>query len=174
MVGVIDADLGVNVDLRSSERTYQLLEQVSGRAGRGDKKGRVYLQSYNTNHPVIKSLVNRDIDGFINNELKSREMLHMPPYGRLAGLVISGLNEQKVMELSENIVRVAKKYQKVIEVFGPIPALIFRLKTKYRFRVLMKSKKDIKLQKVISDILKEINIPSSLKIKIDIDPYNFM
>ena len=174
LVGVIDADLGAEVDLRASERTYQLLEQVAGRAGRAAKPGRVWLQSYDMSNPVFKSLAAGDASAFLKREIESRKSLNMPPFGKMAAVIISGTNEDKAMEFAEAINRKAAYFATVAEILGPVPAVIFKLNGRFRYRFLVKTKRDIKIQKVLGDWLGDIKIPASLRVKIDIDPYNFM
>src|SRR5690606_34841120 len=117
-----DADLGLSGgDLRAVERTYQLLHQVSGRAGRADRAGRVYLQTYCPEHPVVRALVEGDRDGFMDAEAEARERHGMPPFGRLAALVVSGPDADSVDAAARALGRTAPRGAG-ISVLGPAPA----------------------------------------------------
>ena len=174
LVGIIDADLGLmGSDLRASEQTYQLLSQVAGRAGRGDKAGNVYLQTVYPENNVLKSLINNDRKSFIDFEKDSRRLLSYPPFGKLAAIIISGKNQKNVSKIAAQLGNIAPNNQ-YISVLGPAPAPLFLLRDNYRFRLLLKTTKNINIQKVLSEWIKMVNIPSSIKVEIDVDPYSFM
>lgn len=174
LVGIIDADLGLmGSDLRASEQTYQLLSQVAGRAGRGDKAGNVYLQTVYPENNVLKSLINNDRKSFIDFEKDSRRLLNYPPFGKLAAIIISGKNQKNVSKIAAQLGNIAPNNQ-YISVLGPAPAPLFLLRDNYRFRLLLKTTKNINIQKVLSEWIKMVNIPSSIKVEIDVDPYSFM
>ena len=146
LVGVIDADMGLaGGDLRASERTFQLLQQVMGRAGREAKKGQAILQSYNPDNLIIQALQQNKRDAFLNEEVQARKILKMPPFGKLAALIISGKNQQKTYQFIQTLVRHAP-VQKGIEILGPVVAPLSKLKGKYRYRILVKTEKQIKIQ----------------------------
>lgn len=174
LVGIIDADLGLSGgDLRACERTFQLLSQVAGRAGRGNKKGTVYLQTLQPDNNVIQALINNDRDKFISLEKQQRKILRMPPFGKLAAVIVSGLNQELTEKIARYLGSCAFNNNDIITL-GPAPAPIHILRNKYRYRLLVKTKKEIKIQKVISEWIKKISYPKSVKIQVDIDPYNFL
>ncbi len=173
LVGVIDADMGLaGGDLRAGERTFQLLHQVMGRAGRHQKKGRAVLQSYSPDNLIIQALQKNDRSQFLAEEIMSRQVLSMPPFGRLASFIISGKNQTQAYQVAQNLVKTAPT-QPDITVLGPVVAPLALLRGKYRFRILIKTPKDFKLQKMLSFWLKCQKIPSSVEVRLDIDPYSF-
>ncbi len=173
LVGVIDADMGLaGGDLRASERTFQLLQQVMGRAGREAKKGQAILQSYNPDNLIIQALQQNKRDAFLTEEVQARKILKMPPFGKLASLIISGKNQQKTYQFVQSLVRHAPK-ETGIEILGPVVAPLAKLKGKYRYRLLIKADKKIKVQNYLHLWLAPAIIPSSIDMRIDIDPYSF-
>ena len=174
LVGIIDADLGLmGSDLRASEQTFQLLSQVSGRAGRGEKKGTVYLQTLCPENAVLKAIVENNRDAFISIEKKARLMLHLPPYGKLAAIIVSSPNEQMAEKGAYHLAKIAPHLTGV-SLLGPAPAPIYMLRGKFRYRLLLKTLKTINIQSVVQTWLKDLNLPSSVKVEVDIDPYSFM
>lgn len=174
LVGIVDADLGLmGSDLRASEQTYQLLSQVSGRAGRGEKKGTVYLQTLYPENAVLKALINQDRQEFLKLEKQSRKLLKMPPFGKLAALIVSG-SDQAAAEKTAVWLGNAAPNNEYITTLGPAPAPIFMLRNKYRFRLLIKTSKNIRIQDVIRDWLARVPVPNNVRVEVDIDPYSFM
>lgn len=175
LVGIIDADIGLGGgDLRASERSFQLLEQVSGRSGRkAGKEGVVYIQTYNPNHPVMQSIKNRDRDEFLDNEAHTRLEVGHPPFGKLAALIISSENHESLQEFTKLMAQ-KQPYVEDISVFGPAPAAIAMLRKRYRYRFLLKAPKKISLQNFIKAWISEIKIPSHIRLNIDIDPISFL
>jgi primosomal protein N' (replication factor Y) len=174
MVGAVDADLGLQGgDLRAAERTYQLLYQVAGRAGRGAKPGRVYLQTYNAAHPVLKALCGGDRDAFLDAEAAQREAAGMPPFGRLAALIVSGTDERAVDEGAAAIGRTAPNAPD-LQVLGPAPAPISLLRGRHRRRFLVIAGRDVALQQALRAWLGRARWPKKVRVQIDIDPYSFM
>jgi len=174
LVGIVDADLGLmGSDLRASEQTFQLLSQVSGRAGRGDKKGTVYLQTLYPDNAVLKSLVNNDRDKFLELEKQTRQILRMPPFGKLAAIIISGTKQDIVEKIAIRLGQTAPN-NNYISTLGPAQAPIFMLRGKYRYRLLLKTDKNIKIQAVLREWLQKVEVPSSVRVEVDIDPYSFM
>ncbi|OJX13991.1 MAG: hypothetical protein BGO77_01335 [Caedibacter sp. 37-49] len=174
LVGVIDADLGLQGgDLRGSERTYQLLQQVGGRAGREQKPGKVWLQTYYPDHPVMQALITGERAQFIEQELLMRKYSSMPPFSRLAALVLSGMDEEKVKQEALRLLSVVPK-DTDIEILGPAPSPIYMIRGKYRWRILVKAPRHYNLQKFLKLWLYSIKLPSIVRLKIDIDPYNFL
>lgn len=174
LVGIVDADLGLmGSDLRASEQTFQLLSQVSGRAGRGAKKGTVYLQTLYPENAVLQALIANDRDKFLTLEKNTRRILKMPPYGKLAAVIVSGVNR----DLTENIaVRLGQTAPNgdSFSTLGPAPAPIYMLRGRYRYRLLIKTAKNIKIQELIREWLRRVDCPSNVRIEVDIDPYSFM
>lgn len=173
-VGVIDADLGLEGgDLRASERTFQLLHQVSGRAGRADDKGHVYLQTYLPDHPVMQALKAEDRDGFLAIETKERSDATMPPFGRLASVILSGPNEEELDLFCQKLAQHAPSFKEVL-VLGPAPAPLAFLRGRHRRRFLIRAHRNVHLQKVLKDWIFPLTPPKTIRCHIDIDPYNFM
>ncbi|MDR1691290.1 MAG: primosomal protein N', partial [Rickettsiales bacterium] len=148
-------------------------EQTGGRAGRGEKKGKVFIQTYNSDNPVMQALAKGNKEMFLENEIKARQTLNMPPFGNLASLIISGKDKNVLNNYCNNLARTAFNDEKV-KTYGPSIAPISYLNGKYRVRFLLQSQKDIRLQNIISKWLKTVKIPSSVSVKLDIDPYSFM
>lgn len=172
-VGVVDADVGLGgADMRAAERTFQLLHQVSGRAGRADLPGRVYLQSYMPDHAVMEALAAGARDPFLKVESAEREEASMPPYGKLVALIVSGNKEDQVKSFCRDLARTAPTYGNV-QVLGPAAAMLSMLRGKYRWRFLIKAEKEVQIQKIILDWVGAVKKPSSVQLKIDIDPQSF-
>ena len=173
LVGIVDADLGLmGSDLRAAERTYQLLSQVSGRAGRGAKKGEVYLQTLYPENAVLQALVSGNSEEFYALEKQSRRILKMPPFGKLAAVIVSGTQRDKVEKTAVLLGQSAFNDDKV-STLGPAPAPIFVLRGKYRYRLLLKTDKTVKIQDVVRKWLKRVEVPSTVRVEVDIDPYSF-
>ena len=174
LVGVIDADLGLaGGDLRAAERTYQLLHQVSGRAGRARRSGTVLLQTFQPEHPVMRALVGGDRDAFIKSEAAARRQHNMPPYGRLAAVIVSGKNENDVERTAISLGRSAPRMDG-ISVLGPAPAPITVVRGRHRRRLLMRARKNVNVQKLLRRWVFACRPAAGVRIAIDIDPYNFM
>ena len=172
-VGVVDADIGLSGgDMRAAERTFQLLHQVSGRAGRAALKGSVYLQSYMPDHTVMKAIAAGARDKFLNVEAAERREAHMPPYGKLAALIISGPKEDIVRGYCRALAQSAPRYDDM-QVLGPAAAQMSLLRGQHRWRFLIKADKSVHIQKVIEDWVRPIKQPSNIRLKIDIDPQSF-
>jgi len=174
LVGVVDADLGLSGgDLRACERTYQLLHQVSGRAGREMLPGRVLLQTFNPDHPVMAALASQDRDSFIKAEKLEREARVMPPFGRLGAIILSGSDAESVEKTAKTLVRRAPVYADVT-VLGPVPAPLAQLRGRHRWRILVKATKSVPLQTFLAAWVGGIKVPANVRITIDIDPYSFL
>ena len=173
LVGVIDADAGLNGgDVRGSERTYQLLHQIAGRAGREKLQGEVFLQTSQPTHELMLALQNWDREAFISLEMKNRRMTNMPPFGRLAAIIIEGKDEAQVQQSSQMLVRCTPNI-KGVRVIGANNAPLYKLRNHYRMRFLVIAEKNIVLQPIMLSWRTQANLPSSIKCKIDIDPINF-
>ncbi len=174
LVGIVDADLGLmGSDLRAAEQTFQLLSQVSGRAGRAEKKGTVYLQTLYPENAVLKALAEGNREQFINLEKNSRQKLNLPPYGKLAALIVSGNNSESAGKIATDLAKCAPSGNG-IEVLGPAPAPIFMLRGKFRYRLLLKTLRNINIQVVLKKWFGRLNIPKNVRVEADIDPYSFM
>ena len=173
LVGVVDADLGLaGGDLRAAERTWQMLNQVAGRAGRAERPGRVILQSWQPDHPVLQAIADGDRDGFIAEEKAARERFGMPPYGRLAAIIVSGRRAEAVQQAAQALGRYAP-VQDGLAVLGPTPAPLALLRGYFRHRLLVKAARTVNLQDYIRRWLSRTPQPGGVRIKVDIDPYSF-
>lgn len=174
LVGVVDADLGLaGGDLRAAERTYQLLQQVSGRAGRASRPGRVLVQTFQPEHPVMEAIVAGDRNQFMLAEAEARREHNMPPYGRLAAIIVSGPNEKAVDQTAKFLGRTAPGHDG-INVFGPAPAPMSIVRGRYRYRLLVRAKKEFNIQNLLRRWIFTIKPVKGTRISIDVDPYNFI
>ena len=175
LVGVIDADLGLTgSDLRAAERTFQLMRQVAGRAGRAEAPGTALLQTYQPDHPVIRSILAGDEEGFWAAEAKERQQAGMPPYGRLAGVILSGPDVAAVFDAGNQLARNDRALRDVgAQVFGPAPAPIARVRGRHRVRLLVKADKNVALQRALSIWVSQIKLKGDLRLAVDIDPQSF-
>jgi len=174
LVGVVDADLGLSGgDLRAAERTFQLLHQVSGRAGRADLAGLVLIQTYDPSRPVMQALKAGDRDRFYALEAEERRIVGMPPFGRLAAVILSGGDPDEVDRLGQHLARTAP-HQDGVQVLGPAPAPLSLLRGRHRRRFLVKTRRDLAPQPVLRHWLSGIKTRGDLTLDIDIDPYSFM
>jgi primosomal protein N' (replication factor Y) len=174
LVGVVDADLGLSGgDLRAAERTFQLLHQVAGRAGRADLAGLVLIQTYDPSRPVMQALKAGDRDRFYALEVEERRIHGMPPFGRLAAVIISGSDPDEVDRLGRHLARTAP-HQDGIHVLGPAPAPLALLRGRHRRRLLVKARRDVPVQPVLRQWLGGVKTRGDLALEIDIDPYSFM
>jgi len=174
LVGVVDGDLGLQGgDLRAAERTYQLLYQVAGRAGRAHKPGRAIVQTYMKTHPVMAAILSGDRKQFLEAETRSRQQIAMPPFGRLVALIVSGPNEAAVDQAARNLGRTAP-YKDGIQVLGPAPAPFALLRGRHRRRLLVKAPKKTQVQPIIRKWLTHTDWHSSVRVQVDIDPMSFM
>ncbi len=174
LVGVVDADLGLaGGDLRAAERTYQLLAQVSGRAGRGRAPGEVFLQTYDPDHQVMQALASGDSESFLGAEAKARREAGMPPFGRLAALILSSVHEDVLDRWARAIARTAPRIPGFM-VLGPAPAPLALLRGRHRRRFLVKAGRQMRLQHTLKSWLGAVKLPRSVRLQIDIDPYSFL
>ncbi|MFT5868352.1 MAG: primosomal protein N' (replication factor Y) [Paracoccaceae bacterium] len=175
LVGVIDADLGLQgSDLRAAERTFQLMRQVAGRAGRADKPGTALLQTFQPEHPVIRAILSGDEDGFWTAEADERRHAGMPPYGRMAGIIISSPDAATAFDLGTALARADGPLRAMgAQVFGPAPAPIARIRGRHRVRLLIKAPKGVALQSGLAKWLALIKQPANTRVSVDIDPQSF-
>ena len=178
-VGIVDGDLGLGTaDPRAAERTFQLLHQVTGRAGRvldtGRYGGRGFVQSYNPDHPVMRAIVTGDREAFLASEIRHRQAGLLPPFGRLAALIVSARDKQ-LAELYARDVRRHAPAAARIEVLGPAEAPIAVVRGRYRWRLLVKAPRELDLQAYLRTWLATLpKPPSDLRLTVDIDPYSFL
>jgi primosomal protein N' (replication factor Y) len=174
LVGVVDGDLGLaGGDPRAAERTFQLLQQISGRSGRGEDAGRVLLQTTAPEHPVMQAIVKGDRDAFMNAELREREAYHLPPYWRLASLTVSGEDVNQVIKAAQNLAASAPQNNQ-LRILGPAPAPFAMLRGKYRHRLMIQAPRSVNLSSVLRHWLASVKMPRNLRLLIDIDPYSFL
>ncbi len=174
LVGVIDADLGLSGgDLRCAERTYQLLHQVSGRAGREERPGSVLLQTFQPEHPLMQAMVHQDRDSFNQLELAERQAHGMPPFGRLVSVTVAATNPDVVARVARQLGQTAPHHPE-LSLYGPAPAPLALVRNKHRWRLLFKAPKTFPLQRVLQHWLEEQSLPSSVQLIVDVDPYSFV
>jgi primosomal protein N' (replication factor Y) (superfamily II helicase) len=173
-VGVVDADLALeSSDPRAGERTWALLAQVAGRAGRGERPGHALVQTYAPDHPLMRALKSGDRDAYYAQEKIIRETANLPPYGRLASLIISGTSESETANFAKQIASRAPT-AKDIKVLGPAAAPLSVIRGRYRWRLLVKANRTTDLQGFLRLWLTDIKPKGSLQLNIDVDPYNFL
>ncbi|MFC3059196.1 primosomal protein N' [Paenirhodobacter populi] len=176
LVGVIDADLGLQgSDLRAAEKTFQLMRQVAGRAGRAERPGLALLQTFQPEHPVIRAILGGDEEAFWRAEAAARQAQGMPPYGRMAGIILSGPEVQPLFELGNELARRDAPLRRVgAQLFGPAPAPIARVRGRHRVRMLIRADRTAPLQPAIRDWLHGVRLPNAVRLAIDIDPQSFL
>jgi primosomal protein N' (replication factor Y) len=176
LVGVIDADLGLQgSDLRAAERTFQLMRQVAGRAGRAEKRGTALMQTYQPEHPVIRAILSGDEEGFWRAEAEERRAAGVPPYGRMAGIILSHPDVQEVFDLGNALARNDAALRRVgAQVFGPAPAPVARVRGRHRVRLLVKAPKGVGLQRALAEWAGQFRLRGDMRMAIDIDPQSFM
>jgi primosomal protein N' (replication factor Y) len=183
LVGVVNADVGLHVpDFRSAERTFQLLSQVSGRAGRGPQGGRVLVQTFTPEHPSIALAATHDYTGFVASELRHRRAHNYPPYQRLARIILRSRDPQAAATFAE---RMASAFQTVlagpadsgppeVRLLGPAEAPVFRLKGYFRYHFQLQSPSPATLHQVLRAVLPTLRPPAGVEFTLDIDPFNML
>lgn len=174
LVGVVDGDLGLaGGDLRAAERQFQLLYQVAGRAGRAERPGRVLIQTHLPEHPVMQALAAGDKDRFYAEELAERRDAGMPPFGRLAALIVSGRDPREVRTAATVLARRAPEAPG-LRVLGPAPAPLALLRGRYRQRLLVIAAAELDLPEILRPWVESVRLPGSLRLQVDVDPYSFL
>ncbi len=175
LVGVIDADLGLQgSDLRAAERTFQLMRQVAGRAGRAEAPGTALLQTFQPEHPVIRAILAGDEEGFWRAEAREREAAGVPPYGRMVGIVLSSTDAQEAFDVATHLARNDAPIRRAgAQVFGPAPAPVARIRGRHRVRLLVKGPKGVALQPAVARWVAQARGSNQLRLTIDIDPQSF-
>jgi len=173
LVGVVDADVGMLFpDFRAEERTFQLLTQVAGRAGRADLRGEVYLQTRNPEHKAIRYATAHDYTGFAEEALAERKQFGYPPFGHVAGVEFRGPKEPRVKQIAEQWTTTLRNHSGPVEVLGPEPAFIERVKKQHRFRTILKARgaKHGPLQQALRRTKKAYgSVPNGYHVSIDVD-----
>lgn len=174
LVGVVDADLGLEGgDLRAAERTYQQIAQVSGRAGRGAKPGEVLIQTRHPTAPVIAALAAGDRDAFYATETEARRYANAPPFGRWAAIIVSSEDEAEARDAAR-AVGGTRPDNPDIAILGPAPAPMALLRGRYRYRLLLNARRSAQVQRVIREWLGSLDLPRTVRVSVDIDPYSFV
>jgi len=174
-VGVVDADLGLgSADPRAAERTFQLLHQVTGRAGRALVSGRGLVQTYLPEHPVMQAIISGDRDAFLASEIRQRQAGLLPPYGRLAALIVTARDKDLAELVARDLARLAPEANR-ISVLGPAEAPLAVIRGRHRWRLLVKAPRELDLQGYLRLWLGQLNkLPTDVRLTVDIDPYNFL
>ncbi len=174
LVGVVDADFGLSGgDLRAAEKTFQILHQVTGRAGRGQKQGQAVIQTYDKDAAVMQALVSGDRETFLDEESDLRKRWQLPPHGRLAALIVSGTNRERTLSVVQNLAR-AVPIVDGIRVLGPAPAPLFIVRGRYRWRFLIKAGINVRLSGFMHHWSRSHTKDKDVRLLIDIDPFNFL
>ena len=175
LVGIVDADLGLsNGDPRAAERTFQLLHQVAGRAGRETGRGYGYLQTHQPHHPVMRAIIAGDREAFYTTEIEARERVHYPPFGRLASLVISGPDRPSAEGFARRLAGAAPR-EEAVRVLGPAEAPIAVVRGRHRFRLLVKAARGFDLSGYLRRWLRHApKAGTGVKLEVDVDPMSFL
>ena len=174
VVGVVDADLGLDGgDLRAGERTFAQLAQVSGRAGRAERPGQVLVQTHQPQAPLMQALARHDRDAFLAAERRAREAAGMPPFGRLAAVILSAEREDRVREAAM-ILRRSAPAGGGVETFGPAPAPLAMLRGRHRVRFLVHAGRTVRLQDRLRQWLEPARLPPGVRVTVDVDPQSFL
>ncbi len=174
LVGVVDGDLGLaGGDLRAGERTFQLLSQVAGRAGRAKHRGQVMIQTSEPGHAVMQALARQDREAFLTAERAARQAQGWPPYGRLAAVILSAASGEEADRWAARLARKAPRRRDVL-LLGPAPAPLAVLRGWHRRRFLVKTAKDLLPQGYLRDWLAAVKLPSGVRLQVDVDPYSFL
>jgi primosomal protein N' (replication factor Y) len=180
LVGVLAADIGLHFpDFRAAERTFQLLSQVAGRAGRADSDGEVVIQSYFPDEPAIRAAQGHDYNGFYKNETGERQALGYPPFGKLVRIVLFGVNEERVKALCDDLATRLRAQAKRpsgggVSVLGPAPAVWARLRNEFRYCLLLKAVSAKALGEVVCNVRTTVKVPRDMRLIIDVDPVNML
>jgi primosomal protein N' (replication factor Y) len=175
-VGVLSADSILNFpDFRAAEKTFQLLSQVAGRAGRGDVAGTVHVQTFHPDHPAVKRAAAHDVDGFAAHELEFRRAFFYPPFAELASVLVSSPNRAKAEEIADEIGRAlaAASRGRYVRVSGPAPAPLERLAGKWRFQILVRASERPVILSVLEAAIPE-RPPGGAQVAVDVDPQDLM
>jgi primosomal protein N' (replication factor Y) len=179
-VGVVNADAALSIpDFRASERAFQLLVQVAGRAGRGDTPGRVIVQTYDPDHAAIAFAIRHDVDGFVERELRDRKELGYPPFSRMALVRVDAIDEHAARLACEELARIARSTEPArsgtVQVVGPAPAPIARIRNRHRFRVMLRASERSALRLVLAAVERtRTTLARGVRSSIDVDPVQLL
>lgn len=174
LVGVVDSDMGLfGTDFRAPEHTFQQLFQVAGRAGRGDAPGRVLLQTYQPDNPVLSAICDADRDAFMAADMAGRRAAKMPPFGQLIALVVEGQKENTLQKFCADLAAAAPLLQGG-KIMGPIAAQVYQIRNWYRMRFLVSGGANANLQPIVKKWVESVRAPANIRVKIDVNPQNFM
>jgi len=178
LVGIIYADMALHqADFRAGERTFQLLTQVAGRAGRGDVEGEVFVQAFTPFHPAIQYARRHDFNGFYEQEIEFREQLKYPPFSRMALLTLKGRNEDKVKFSADHVKRELEKASAKIrdlQIKGPAPAPLLRAETFYRYQLALQTRLMSELSRRLTAMQESLTLPDDVTLTVDVDPVDLM
>ncbi len=176
LVGVVAADLSLHMpDFRAGERTFQLLTQVAGRAGRGDLAGEVIVQTFTPFHPAIQAARTLDYDGFLDQELEFRRELGYPPYSHLVCFTIRGEQEQLVKLTAESLAkRVQEKLSAAVRLGGPSPAPLAKARGEYRYQIILRAPQTRQITAPLKDVLRDFKWPEKIAWSVDVDAFSLM
>jgi primosomal protein N' (replication factor Y) len=171
LVGVISADTTLNLpDFRASERTFNLLTQVAGRAGRGTEGGEVIIQTYTPEHYAVTAAKDHDYIAFYRKEVKAREELGLPPYKNIIRIILKSRKNARVEKVSKDITAALKKKMKGVEVIGPAPAVVSRIRNQFRWNIIIKTGDAEAGAKELKALLRAFGKPSGVTVSVDVDP----
>jgi primosomal protein N' (replication factor Y) len=174
LVGVVDADMGLfGADFRAGEHTFQQLFQVAGRAGRGEIPGKVLLQTYQPDHPVMQAICASDRDSFMDNDMAARSAAKMPPFGQLIAIIVESMREDALQKYCAALAAAAPVLSGA-KIMGPIAAQVYQIRNWYRMRFLVSGDERANLQPAVKRWLDKVKQPSNVRVKIDVNPQNFM
>ncbi|MCL2673327.1 MAG: primosomal protein N' [Alphaproteobacteria bacterium] len=177
LVGIIDADFGANTgDLRAAERSFQVLTQVAGRAGRlAQKPGKVVVQSHNPDSAIVSALLSGNANPLWAAEIQGRQALMLPPFGWLAAVIISGPSVDRILAICKDLSAVFAHYaNENVKLLGPAPAVLYKLRGQFRYRFLLKTARSVNIQALLADWLKRVPAHKDITVRVDINPYSFM
>jgi primosomal protein N' (replication factor Y) len=179
LVGIISADTSLYLpDFRANERTFQLISQVAGRAGRSEKKGMVFVQTFLPDQPAIRFAVDGDFDGFVREELKHRKACNLPPFWRLAAIVMRDMSFEKLeaacRQMKQRVDQIIESRGLKIIVRGPMPALISRIQRFHRMQIIIQAPQAEGIQQLFTGLRAAGPVRLAVKVAIDIDPVNLL
>lgn len=176
LVGIVDGDLGLaqGADPRAGERTFQLLHQVTGRAGRAQIRGRAFIQTHLPEHPVMAAIISGDREAFLEREIQSRQAGMLPPYGRLAAIVVSARERETAELVARDVAHRAPAAERIM-VLGPAEAPIAVIRGRHRWRLLLKAPREVDMQGYLREWLSRLPpLKGDIRLQVDVDPYSFL
>lgn len=170
LVGIVDADaMFFSSELRVLERAYQMITQVVGRAGRRAEAGKILIQTYNPQNLLFEKIIKNDKKNFYDFEVKNRQTMNLPPFSRFVKFEVSSFAENEARNFAKKLIQ-NFPVDKKIELFGPAPAPLQKLKNRHHFLVNLKAEKKINVQKLITDVLRNLDVPNSVRVRVNVDP----